>query len=514
MNLKSIYAKINTVTFQGIQILPIEVQVHSSYAPPYFGIVGLPDKAVAESKERIRSALFAIGLELPPRRLMINLAPADVIKEGSHFDLPIALGVLGVMGIIPLDFLEGHLVLGELSLDGRISTVNGVLPTAMEALSRQLGLICPGPTGSEAAWVRSLKILAPYSLIALLNHIKGTQPLQTPIPKVTNSPQKFLDLKDVKGQESAKRALEVAAAGGHNLLMVGPPGSGKSMLAARLPHLLPPLTPEEALEVTIMHSIAGQLKEGGLIAHRPFRDPHHSASLPALIGGTSQAKPGEISLAHRGVLFLDELPEFSRATLEALRQPLETGYVLISRAQMRTLYPARFQLIAAMNPCRCGYLGEERRQCLRSSRCGIEYQNKISGPLLDRIDLHIQVPKVGTEDLMTIQEAESSLIAMERVKKARDLQRERYLSIVGTSYKPYTPLPYTNSEASGELLKKIAPLTERAQNILRKATEDFDLSARGYFRIIKVARTLADLADEAILEGDHVHEALSYRGYT
>jgi magnesium chelatase family protein len=507
----SVYARVHTVAFRGIEVLPIETQVHSSYGTPYIGIVGLPDKAVGESRERVRSAIFSMGLSLPARRLTINLAPADVVKEGSHFDLAIALGVLGVMGIVPLDFLDRYLVLGELALNGRIAAVNGALSTAVEAVSRHLGLICPFSCGPEAAWAGPLEIIGAPSLLSLVNHIKGNQVLSPPVPQVTPPQQQFLDLKDVKGQESAKRAVEVAAAGGHNLLMVGPPGSGKSMLASRLPDLLPPLTPEEALEVTMIHSVAGQLKEGGLVRHRPFRDPHHSASLPALVGGTSQASPGEVSLAHRGVLFLDELPEFSRAALEALRQPLESGKVMIARAQIKATYPACVQLVAAMNPCRCGYLGEAERQCSRAPRCGAEYQNKISGPLLDRIDLHIQVPRVMPQDLVAKTPGEGSVEIGERVAKAREKQRDRYMSLQGRHGQGGQPRVYTNSEANGEVLKEAAPLTDKGQALLLKATESLNLSARGYFRVLRVARTLADLENEEIIGESPIREALGYR---
>src|SRR6266850_6030155 len=351
--------RVTTVAFEGIEARAVDVQVQVAPGLPAFAIVGLPDKAVSEARERVRSALIASGLALPARRITVNLAPADLPKEGSHYDLPIALGLMAAIGAIPPDALSGHTVLGELGLDGSIAAVAGVLPAAIGANARGEGLICPAACGPEAAWASpEIQIIAARSLIQLANHFKGTQVLTRPQPKIRAFEGALVDLQDIKGQESAKRALEVAAAGGHNLLMVGPPGAGKSMLAARLPGILPPLEPAEALELGMIRSVAGGLRGGELSRERPFRDPHHSASLPALVGGGPRARPGEISLAHQGVLFLDELPEFSRAALEALRQPLETGRVSVARANSHVTYPARVQLIAAMNPCRCGHFAE------------------------------------------------------------------------------------------------------------------------------------------------------------
>lgn len=502
-------AKINTIAFQGVDVQPVDVQVQISNGLPAFTIVGLPDKAVAESKERVRAALHALGIALPPKRLTVNLAPADVNKEGSHYDLPIALGLLAAMDVIPKIDMEEYVVLGELALDAGIRSVAGVLPAAIHAASNDNSLICPSDCGGEAAWAgEDLNILAPQNLLQLINHIKGTQMLSRPIGKVIeNGAIKIPDLSDVKGQETAKRALEVAAAGGHNMLMIGPPGSGKSMLASCLPGILPPLSPREALEVSMIHSLSGTLSEGGLMKTRPYRDPHHSASLPALIGGGHKVKPGEISLAHHGVLFLDELPEFSRNTLEALRQPLESGQALVARANHHATYPARFQLIAAMNPCRCGYLGTPDRECTKAPRCGSDYQSKLSGPLLDRIDIQVEVPAVSVKDLGKAP-AESSAIVAERIFRARQIQAQRYQQL---SKEGQTPIS-VNAHASGELLEVAMPLAGTAQDLLNKAAERIKFSARAYYRLIRLSRTIADLEGHlGDISDNHIAEALSYR---
>ncbi len=504
-------ATIKTIAFQGVDVRPVEVQVQISNGLPAFQIVGLPDKAVAESKERVRSALHALGIALPAKHLTVNLAPADVNKEGSHYDLPIALGLLAAMEVVPKFELDGYIVLGELSLDSGIRSVAGVLPAAIHAASNDNSLICPSECGGEAAWAGDdLSILAPQNLLQLINHIKGNQMLSRPEGKLIDgqgSTKKYPDLADVKGQETARRALEVAAAGAHNMLMVGPPGSGKSMLSSCLPGILPPLSPREALEVSMIHSLSGTLAEDGLMKTRPYRDPHHSASLPALIGGGHKVKPGEISLAHHGVLFLDELPEFSRSTLEALRQPLETGETLVARANHHATYPARFQLIAAMNPCRCGYLGTAERECTKAPRCGTDYQTKLSGPLLDRIDIQVDVPAVSIQDLDKAG-GESSEIVAARVSQARDIQIDRYKNRAVDG----APVIIVNAHANGELLEATMPLSHGAKTLLTKAAEKMGLSARAYFRLIRVARTIADLA---AIEGDiqetHIAEALSYR---
>lgn len=502
-------ARVNTVAFQGVEVRPVDVQVQISNGLPAFTIVGLPDKAVAESKERVRSALHALGLSLPPKRLTVNLAPADLSKEGSHFDLPIALGLLAAMGVIPKGELEEYVVLGELSLDASIRAVAGILPAAMHANTNDSKLICPKACGGEAAWAGEIDILAPGDLLQLINHIKGTQVMGRPEAKLgcVEDERRFPDLSEVKGQETAKRALEIAAAGGHNLLMIGPPGSGKSMLASCLPGILPPLSPREALEVSMIHSLAGTLPEGGLLQSRPFRDPHHSASLPALIGGGHKVRPGEVSLSHNGVLFLDELPEFARSTLESLRQPLESGNVLIARANNHVNYPARFQLIAAMNPCRCGHLGDPDLECAKVPRCASDYQAKISGPMMDRIDLQVDVPRVEIADL-NAPAGESSEVVAARIAAAHAMQAMRYADIDGVD---------TNARADGKTLESVAALDDEAKALLDKAMETARMSARAYYRILRVARTIADLSDVQFnrktekIGKIHMAEALSYK---
>ncbi len=500
--------RVTTVAFEGIEARHVDVQVHISSGIVSFVIVGLADKAVAESRERVRSALLASGLSLPAKRLTINLAPADLPKEGSHYDLPIALAIMVAIGALPSDSLQGFTVLGELALDGLISPIAGVLPAALAAYERGHGLICPQACGSEAAWASpDLPIIAPQTLTQLANHMRGTQVLSRPTPTLKPLLSTFPDLKDIKGQETAKRALEVAAAGGHNLLMRGPPGSGKSLLAQRLPSLLPPLSPQELLEVSMIHSVCGLLENGQLTHTRPFRAPHHSASMPALVGGGSQAKPGEISLAHHGVLFLDELPEFQSGVLESLRQPLETGNILVSRATRHVTYPARFQLVAAMNPCRCGRGTEPGYTCRRqpNERCIATYQGRLSGPLLDRLDLVIDVPPITVEELMLTSHSETSAQVAQRVKKARDIQNHRYHSQRELD-------SGTNATCSFSHLESTLLLGSNAQNLLRRAAERRSFSARGYHRTLRVARTIADLEGSEDVSSLHLGEALSYSG--
>jgi magnesium chelatase family protein len=499
--------RVSTVSFEGVEVRPVDVQVQVAPGMPAFTVVGLPDKAVSEARERVRSAMIASGLALPARRITVNLAPADLPKEGSHYDLPIALGLMAAIGAIPHDALSGFAVLGELGLDGSIAAVAGVLPAAIGANARGEGLICPAACGPEAAWASpEIEIVAASSLIQLANHFKGTQVLSRPQPKILEAGGVALDLADIKGQESAKRALEVAAAGGHNLLMVGPPGAGKSMLAARLPSILPPLAPAELLEVSMVASVAGAIKGGALTNRRPFRAPHHSASMPALVGGGLHARPGEISLAHHGVLFLDELEEFQPQALDALRQPLETGEVAIARANHRVTYPARFMLVAAMNPCRCGHASEPGYACRRgaNARCAADYQARISGPLMDRIDLHIEVPAVTAADLILPPPTEGSREVAERVALARERQAARYAAI---------GLPHlrTNAAVSGAALEDVARPDTGGLALLREAADAMRLSARGYHRVLRVARTLADLDGTEKVGRVHLAEALSYR---
>ena len=484
-------ASIRTVAFRGIETVPVEVQVHVANGLPSMAVVGLADKAVGESRERVRAALASIGLALPPKRIAINLAPADLVKEGAHFDLPIALGLLVAIGNVPHDAVAGHLVLGELSLHGAIEPVSGVLPAAMAAVGAGLDLICPQRCGSEAAWAADLSIVAAPDLMALLNHLRGRQMLPPPTAERLPPRDMALDMADLRGQETARRVLEIAATGAHNLLMVGPPGAGKSMLAARLPGLLPPLTSREALDVTMLHSVAGTLPSGGLVQSRPFRDPHHSASMAALVGGGARARPGEISLAHGGVLFLDELAEFAKPVLDALRQPLETGQVIIARANHHVTYPARFQLVAAMNPCRCGYLGDPQRACGQAPECGRRYCARISGPMIDRFDMVVEVPEVSGRLLLDRVPAESSAVVAGRVIAAREFAAGR------------VPVATAGSDLP------LDDVSDEARALLEQALDRHSLSARGFHRVLRVARTIADLAAAARVDRHHIAEALA-----
>ena len=493
-----------TAAFIGIEAREVDVQCQLSSGLPAFNIVGLPDKAVSEAKERVRAALNAIGLALPAKRITVNLAPADLPKAGSHYDLPIALALLSAMEVIPADESAHYVTLGELSLDGTLNPVLGVMPAALLAAEQDRALICPAPCGSEAAWVGAVNVLAPKSLLALINHLNGKQPLAMPEPGEAQGTETALDLLDIKGQESARRALEVAAAGGHNMIMTGPPGAGKSMLAARLPGILPPLSAEEALETSLIHSLAGMIEDGRVSMARPYRAPHHSASMPALVGGGRQALPGEISLAHNGVLFLDELPEFSRPVLESLRQPLETGETVVARANAHARYPSRVQLIAAMNPCRCGYLSDPAMACSRAPSCGLDYQARISGPLMDRIDIRIEVAAVSAADLSLPPPKEGSHEVAVRVAAARDMQAARYKEMCIRGLR-------LNAHADGQVLDTAARPDTEGQTLLTRAAEKMRLSARGYHRVLRLARTIADLETAETVQARHIAEAVSYR---
>lgn len=494
---------LNSIIFNGMDATRIDVQVQlaNGFAKPEFNIIGLADRAVKESAERIRNVLSALNLALPPKRLTVNLSPADVEKSGSHFDLPILCGILCAIGVLPEEKLSQYLILGEVGLNGAIVKTDAVLPAGVWAKKHGFGLICPGPQGGEARLSGHDDILAPYHVLELINHFNGTSLLQFPeeISVPSDGTKQPIDMSDVRGQDAAKRALEIAAAGGHAMLMVGPPGSGKTMLASRLPTIMPEMTAEEILETSIIYSIAGQLDNKCLMSSRPFRSVHHTSSPVALAGGSSDARPGEISLAHNGVLFLDELPEFNRATLEILRQPMESGKILISRARRNATYPARFQLIAAMNPCPCGHLGNAAMSCSRAPRCAEAYQNKISGPLLDRIDLHVDVDAVNPWEMNKDDGAlrETSAQIRERVVAARNRQIARQ--------------GHVNATLDGPELEQFAPLTDELTNFLNTAAEKMGMSARGYNRIKRLARTIADLRGVADIEMSDLAEALSYR---
>lgn len=495
-------ARAYTVAFQGVDARLVEVQCAITAGLPSFAIVGLPDKAVSEARERVRAALTALSIALPAKRITVNLSPADMPKEGSHFDLPIALALLAALDVLPRDQVQGLVSLGELSLDGTLIPVIGALPAAIAAGDVDARLVCPKACGAEAAWVDAVEVLAPETLLDCINHFNGRKILAPAVPGEVTCEVTSRDLRDVKGQERAKRALEIAAAGRHHMLMVGSPGSGKSMMAARLPGILPPLAAEEALETSMIHSLAGLLDEGGISRNRPFRAPHHTASMAAIVGGGRGAKPGEISLAHHGVLFLDEFPEFPRAVLETLRQPIETGDIVVARANAHIRYPCQFLLVAAANPCKCGYLADANRACNRAPGCGEDYMGRISGPLMDRFDLRIDVPAVTVQDLSLPETGDSSKIVAARVQVARDIQTTRFAAY---------PEMRVNADAEGEVLKEITVLGAKAKALLNTAAEKFCLSARGYHRVLRVARTIADLERAELVSETHIAEAVSFR---
>ncbi len=493
-------SSVSTIAFQGVNVVEVEVQAHVGKGLPAFHIVGLADKAVAESKERIKSALQSIGLALPAKRIVINMSPADIQKEGNHYDLPIILAILEALEVIPKDYLNEWIIMGEISLDARINHITGALIASVYASNSGKGIICPESCGSEAKWGGDLKVLAPNHLLQLLNHIKGVQLCPEPPEIKYEKPNYDNNFKDVKGHESIKRALEIAAAGKHHTLMIGPPGAGKSMLSSRMSTILTELNTKEALEVSMIYSISNLNNKSGFIRERPFRAPHHNSSLASIIGGGFKCKPGEISLAHHGILFMDELSLWAPSVLNGLRESIETGYISIARANGNIQYPAKFQLIAAMNPCVCGYAYDLEKQCGKFPVCYNNYLNKIPGPIWDRFGIIISINKLSPWELHEIgEQSKSSEDMTQAVSTAIKMQNERY-----DQYE----FKFNHNVPSSKI--DILHISKKSLDLINKFAKDINMSNRRYYNSIKVARTIADIEQSSTVQEHHMEEAISY----